>query len=308
MKTFTNLMLVPMAIAAAMAAAACDSAGDDGGDGGDDTGGSGGSSGSGTGGSSGTGTGNTVIIPSTDGWVDRMDVGNDVGVQGAWYPYGDQYGTGGGAKKCLLVGMHTPEECSRIDTPDPTMMAFPNTGGNMCTSGSVAQVLDCPSGLMTSGCPNDDFSNMWGAGIGWDLNAEGGSPTAPKHPWNPADYGVIGFEFTIDAVPLPGLRVEIPMVLTDAEATMVMLPAGSTTDDHPDGAPYWGAMGSGMYPKSPVVAGVNRVLWTDIQPPRMGNYVFDTTRMLGIQFHVPANNMSRGDYEFCISQVTFIRG
>ncbi|HEX6274182.1 MAG TPA: hypothetical protein VFZ53_14135, partial [Polyangiaceae bacterium] len=111
MKTFTNFMLVPMAIAAAMAAASCDSAGDDGGDGGDDSG-TGGSGGSSTGGTSGSGANEVLIVPDTSGWVDGMAAGNTIGVQGAWYPYGDQYGNGNGAQKCLLVGMHTPEECS----------------------------------------------------------------------------------------------------------------------------------------------------------------------------------------------------
>src|SRR5215213_10131571 len=97
------------------------------------------------------------------------------------------------------------------------------------------------------------------------------------------------------------------MLLTDAEAAAVVPPLamGATTDEHPDGAPYWGA--SSTYPASPVVPGVNRVTWADIHPPRT-NYVFDTARMLGVQFHVPAVAAApKGEYDFCISNVVMLR-
>jgi hypothetical protein len=318
MKKFTNLMLLPIALAAGLAAFGCDSASSGDNDSDDETGGTGagGSSGaSGTGGTGATDPTGTVLQPSADGWMDAMDVWNDVGVQGSWYPYGDQYGTGEGDAKCTMVGMHAPSECSTITMPPPPpAMGFPNVGGVMCTSGDIGQVLACVGDLPTrcptcTGCPTYDYSTMWGAGIGFDLNADKGEEGGTKHVWDPAMYGIIGIEFTIDAVPLPGLRVEIPMMLTDAERAMVTppLPAGSTTDSHPDGAPYWGAGGGGMYPNSPVMMGVNRVLWSDITPPRTGNYVFDTTRMLGVQFHVPASTSARGMYNFCISNVKLLR-
>jgi hypothetical protein len=325
MKKFTNFTLVPLAVVAlAMAASACDSAGDSGGDEGSDTGGSGttggtGGSTSGTGGStSGTGgstsdPSGTVLQPSADGWMDRMDTWNDLGIQGSWYPYGDQYGTKPTESKCLTVGMHQPSECSVInEPPPPPATGFPQaTPGMMCTSGEVAVILPCvPPDLMTSGCPMSDYSNMWGAGIGFDVNADKGEDGGMKYPWDPMlsmAGPVIGFSFDIDTVPLPKLRVEIPMILTDAELAAVTppLPPGSTTDDHPDGAPYWNA--SSTYPASPVMPGNNRVLWTDIKPPRT-NYEFLPNKMLGIQFHVPAvSSPPKGAYNFCISNVKFLR-
>ena len=319
MKKFTDFMLVPLTIAAAMTASACDSAGDSG-DGGSDTGGTG-TGGTATGGTATGGTGatdptGTVLQPSDLGWMDKEDAWNDIDIQGSWYPYGDQYGMGEGDAKCTVVGLHTTDECSRIDTPaPPPAMSFPNMGGEMCTSGSVAQVLPCEANLLDrcpncSGCPMADYSTMWGAGIGFDLNADKGEDGGAKHPWNPATApggAIIGFEFTLNAPPIPGLRVEIPMLLTDAEGAMFNLPANSTTDSHPDGAPYWYVGTAGTYPNSPVVAGVNRVTWDMIKPPKDGNYVFDTARILGIQFHVPANTSSRGDYTFCISNVKMLR-
>src|SRR5262249_53916574 len=151
--------------------------------------------------------------------------------------------------------------------------------------------LPCAATVTTSGCPTFDYSNMWGAGIGFDFNANKGPPdgNGEKHAWNPVAHGVTGVSFELSAIPTPGFRVEFPMQLLDTESAQVGLPNGSTTDDHPDGAPYWGATAS--FGNSPVKVSpeVNVVHFTDVRKP--GNaptYVFDTARLLGIQFHVPA--------------------
>jgi hypothetical protein len=261
------------------------------------TGGSSGTSGEG-GGTSGEGgvRGDVTLVPNIDGWIDRMDEGNDVGVQGAWYPYGDKYGVA----KCTNVGMHAPEECSTISSPDPLVTGFPNADGVMCTTGETAVVLNCGDGVPLCAPGTPDYSNMWGAGIGLDLNAEGATDAGPgaKYPYNPEEYGVVGIAFDINRVPLPKLRVEFPMQLGD----------GTSTEDHPDGSPYWGARADGMYPASNVVVGRNEFRWDEVQAPRT-NYDFDRTKILAIQFHVPAitSGTERGPYGFCISNLTFLR-
>jgi hypothetical protein len=181
----------------------------------------------------------------------------------------------------------------------------------MCTKGEVAVIPPCKPGVTTSGCsmtPSKDFANVWGAGIGFDFNANKGPPEGDgaKRTWNPATYGVVGVSFEIDNVPPAGLRVEFPILLTPAEATTASLPAGSSTDDHPDGAPYWGATSS--FPNSKVVAGaVNKVYFaTDVKPPRT-NYQYLPEKMLGIQFHVVASQSARSPYEFCVKNLTFLR-
>lgn len=266
------------------------------------------SAGGATGGSGGMSTASTdvLLVPSDMGWVEGTD--DTIGVQGSWYPYGDQYG----AAKCVKVGLHAPSECSVVTSPKPPPeTGFPNQDGQMCTTGTTAVILPCVAGLTTSGCPDHDFSNMWGAGIGFDFNAEKGPPdgTGAKHTWNPDAYGIVGVSFEIDGVPKPGLRVEFPMLLTDTEAAAVNLPPGSTTDDHPDGAPYWGATAS--FGPSPVVAspGVNTIHWSEVRKPgTTPSYVFDRSRMLGIQFHVPAVTAPpAGEYAFCVSKLTFLR-
>ena len=281
MMKLKHFTLFPAAIALAalaMATSACDDAAssddDDDENGGSSgtagtpsNGGTSGSAGSGPAGGTGGGGDPTGVVlqPSIDGWMDREDVWNTIDIQGSWYPYGDQYGDGDGDAKCTRVGLHTSAECSTIVTPPPPpAMGFPNTGGVMCTSGSITQVLPCEADLLTrcpncSGCPMADYSTMWGAGIGFDLNADKGPPDddGEKHVWDPATApggAIIGIEFMIDNVPLSGLRVEIPMLLTDAEAAMFMLPPAPRRTATPTaprtGAP-WGAACTRTHPSWP---------------------------------------------------------
>lgn len=241
----------------------------------------------------GAGPGGVTLVPDASGWIGRGAEGNGIAVQGAWYPYGDKYGEA----KCTMVGLHAPEECSTITSPDPLVPGFPNTDGEMCTSGETAVVLGCKEGVPRCTLGSPDYSNMWGAGIGLDLNAEGapsGEP-APKAPWNPDEQGVVGIAFDIDVVPPPGLRVEFPIVLPD----------GSTTENHVDGSPYWGAKSN--YPNSDVKPGRNQFRWAEVAVPTM-NYAFDRTQILSIQFHVPAvtTGANRGAYSFCVKNLTFL--
>ncbi len=225
------------------------------------------------------------------------------------YPYGDRYGVA----KCLNVGLHRPEECSLVIAPEPppSQAGFPNDGGVMCTRGETAVILPCPPGLTTSGCPDHDYSNVWGAGIGFDFNAEPGTAgeSGKKKPFNPDAHGIKGVSFELDQVPASKLRVEFPQLLLDEEARAVNLPAGATTDDHPDGAPYWGATAD--FGASPVKASpdVNVIRWAQVRKPGAApTYVFDKARMLGIQFHVLAvSSAPRSAYAFCVKNLTFLR-
>jgi hypothetical protein len=249
-----------------------------------------------------------------------------VGAQGAWYPYGDQYGSGPGDSKCTKIGMHMPIECAQITSPPPPpAMGFANVGGAMHTTGNVEPILACPANLMTSGCPTNDYSNMWGAGIGFDFNADGAitnadGTTTPgaKHVWDPDMYGVIGIAFTITGTPL-NFRVEFPMQLNADEASRDTPPIDPavfpvpTTDEHSAGAPYWGAQANGdaKFPKSPVTDGVENKIYFDdtttmgIESPKTTAYKFDRHRMLGMQFHVVAGANTM--YDFTISKVRYLR-
>lgn len=290
-KQFSSLVLIPVSVAA-LALMGCDDGGNP-----DDSMGKAGSGPTQTGGSAtgglpitggmpmtgGTGTGGSgtgmamgvLLEVDPTGWVDGMFEGNTVKVQGAWYPYGDSYGDA----KCTVAGGHMPEECSVVTSPVVEDMSFPNVDGKMCVTGTVAKVL-----MGADKMP--DYANMWGAGIGLDLNASGGLMSV-KQPYDAAANGVVGVSFDIDAVPLSGLRVEFPTVATETA---------------PDGADYWGA--SMSYPASPVKAGTNVIDLTEVKGPK-GN-VFDKTKLLSLQFHVPTSLTSKGEFAFCISNVTML--
>lgn len=264
---FFRLLLCAAGTAAL--ALGCDSGGD-----GTTTGGGSGSGGATSTTDGGSTTGGVTIVPAEDGWVDMTS--NTLGIQGAWYAYGDAYDEA----KCINNGW-TADQCSRIDTPDPLGMSFPNTGGAMCTSGEVAQVLT------KEGETDPDYSNMWGAGIGLDLNNAGGEG-AVKMEWDATAAGVTGVAFDIDMV--APLRVEFPM---------------TATEGHVDGSNYWGA--SSSWPNSPIMAGHNELYWGAVHHPNDAVPLDpNNVKILGIQFHVPANTSSSTPYAFCISNLTFL--
>ncbi|MES1205138.1 MAG: hypothetical protein ABUS79_04300 [Pseudomonadota bacterium] len=237
----------------------------------------GGAGGKGGGGSVGTGMA-IALTPDATGYIDVMT--NTLGIKGAWYAYGDGAGeTGMPPGDCQKAG-HTV--CSTIAKP-AAGTGFANTAGKMCTMGTIAVVADI---VGMPGTP--DYSKIWGAGIGVDLNHEG---IMPKGEFNATAAGVVGFSFDLDAKPLAGIRVEVEATGTlGAEA----------------GNDYWGATSS--YPASPVVIGTNTVMWGDIKGPK--GHVFDQAAqgaIRGLQFHVPASTSGGGTYEFCISNLKMLK-
>jgi hypothetical protein len=257
----------------------------------DDSGGNAatGGTGSGTGGTSsgtggtGSGTGGTVstgegvaLPPDATGWVDKGM--NMAGVQGAWYAYGDGAENGVPPGSCQKAG-HMTSECSVITMPAAGM--FANVGGKMCTSGTVAKVINLVGGTMP------DWSNIWGAGIGLDLNNSGGA-TAVKEEFDASAYK--GISFDIDTPPLAGLRVEFPSKATEGTAA---------------GADFWGATKD--YGNSPVVAGTNVITWDAIKGPTATPHTFDKAHILSIQFHVPASDKASAMFSYCISNLKLLK-
>jgi hypothetical protein len=291
MKKYRSGLLV-VSIGSAALVAACStaptpSAGTGGktGSGGSSTG-SGGST-TGSGGQVGTGM-SVALTPSPSGFVDAAT--NTLGVIGAWYAYGDGYEGGMRPGKCQASG-HTDAQCSNITMPTlpPGAAGFPpDASGAMCTMGKVAQVIAIP------GMTALDYSNMYGAGIGLDLNNPGGANSV-KSAFNAAMKGVTGISFDISAPPL-ALRVEFP-----------------TTADNPvAGADYWGATPTGSFPNSPVKAGTNTIHFaTDVTTPMLiaadaGAHVFNASLVTSIQFHVPTTTAPGSSYNFCVSNLKLL--
>jgi hypothetical protein len=241
----------------------------------DDGGGGGGTGGmSGTGGGSGT---NVQLVADKGGFI-AADT-NSLGVQGAWYVYADSLGSNGmppGA--CQSVGMHTDAECSKVTKPAPVSPFAPSDetpAQKLCTAGTVEAVLNL------NGSP--DYSNMWGAGIGLDFNNAGGN----KLPFDATAAGVKGVSFKIDVAPVVGMRVEFPDAVTNNKS-----------------AAYWEATTS--YGPSPVMAGVNTILWDKVKSPSVVDVPpLDPSKLMGIQFHVVSG--TAGAYEFCISEMTLLK-
>jgi hypothetical protein len=317
MNQYAGTLIVCVCLGAVAAVGAgCDSASDDSGSAGspatsagtgNTTGGTGsGVSGStsvagtspGTGGT-GTATGTPVPLPSDmTGFVDVPTLG----IMGAWYPYGDGIGPDAlpADGDCEKAG-HAATDCSTITTPVPSAMTFTNTNSVMCTSGTVAKVLslmgktDCPT--VSADC---DYSAMFGAGIGLDLNNGGNDGGTGKQPFNATTAGVIGISFdivdmtgTAAAVPLTGLRIEFP--------------TPTTTDT----AAIWKWQKAKNY-TSPVVMGHNQILFSDVtQPDYVAGYSaatagLDVTKIVSVQFHVPTTTGANGPYSFCVGNFSAI--
>jgi hypothetical protein len=234
--------------------------------------------GGGTGGSGSTSK-LQALLPDPTGYVDVGATGMTM-IKGAWYAYGDGIGSDGTAMTgdCELKGMHAVSDCSAITTPSFGM--FPNpTPGKMCTTGNVAKIANIVGGT------GPDYNNIWGAGIGLDLNNGGGDAGAMKLPYNATMNGVIGMAFDIDSVPLAGLRVEFP-TKTNTNAA------------------FWG----GDQQLSPVKMGHNEITWSKVTGPFYdpAPSPFDPTTIYSIQFHIPTSTTASASYMFCISNLSAI--
>lgn len=217
-----------------------------------------------------------ALLPDPTGFVDVMATGT-TGIKGAWYAYGDGIGSDGttATGDCELKGQHAVSDCSAIVMP--TFGTFPNTAGKMCTNGTAAKVINMGAAA--------DYTNIWGAGIGLDLNNGGGDAGAVKLPYNATGNGVLGIAFDIDSVPLATLRVELP-TKTNTNAA------------------FWG--GTNM--SSPVKIGHNEFRWKDVVGPFYDPVAtpFDPTTIYSIQFHIPTSTTASASYSFCISNLAAI--
>jgi hypothetical protein len=222
---------------------------------------------------------------------------NNIGIQGAWYAYGDCWGKNGappGNCDSLMVGMHTVAQCSSITSPAAAMPdagdgggggGFPNMNGVMCLSGSAAKVIGTPP----------DYSNIFGIGIGLDFNNVMGA----KMPWDSTgaktmSTKVIGFSFTITGFPTGAVvRVEFPTPLTDPTGDSYQL-----TISH-DGT-YRADLTTMVSDPNYLKLGFNA-------PADAGMLRWDATQVESIQFHVVTDTTaSHPVMNFCVSNLTAI--
>ncbi len=212
-----------------------------------------------------------AILPDPSGYLGPSS--NSVGIQGAWYGYGDCWGTNGAPPgDCETKGMHPSSACSAITFPVPagtsdageggTTSAFTQmTPGTMCLTGTAAKVIGSPA----------DYSNIFGIGIGLDFNNQGGVKAAYDAPANK----VTGFSFHVAGVPTGGIRVEFPT--TDTAMTGQDSYAISATADGDYVADLTTATGD-AHKLTPSFTATGFT-----EPAFMANH------LLAIQFHVATN-------------------
>jgi hypothetical protein len=222
------------------------------------------------------------LMPSATGYVNVTSL-NPVLV-GSWYAYGDNIGNNGMPPgNCQTKGGHTDAQCSSITFPpiptDGGTGSFPQTTpGTMCLSGTAAKVIAGEAGT--------DYSNIFGIGIGLDLNNSGGT----KAPYDTTMAHITGFSFTVAGLPTTGsVRVEIPIPVTDPSGdawSYTLTGNGSVTVNLVAGA------GMGQLAPSFTMSG---------QP------MFDPTMVESVQFHIVTNTMASIPVDnFCISDLAAI--
>ncbi|HEY2405029.1 MAG TPA: hypothetical protein VGI10_03455 [Polyangiaceae bacterium] len=228
-----------------------------------------------------------LLVIGTTGYMQDAALG----VEGAWYSYGDAVGSAADAAAgdCQAAG-HLTSECSAIATP--MLGSFENSGGAMHTEGTVEKVLDI---VGMAGSP--DYDKMWGAGIGCDLNnpgnADGGVDM--KSPYDAPAHHVVGISFDFDTpdhtLPSTGLRVEFPTPTTQTAAHV------------------WRPAGSGDNYVSPIAIGTNEILFaSDVEQPDyvMNKVDFNSAQVLSVQWHVPTTVTAGASYSFTIQNFSLL--
>jgi len=247
----------------------------------------------GTGGTGGTGI---PLTPTDTGFVTDATSG----IIGAWYSYGD--GAGGAASvsstdsahsDCILKGGFTADQCSQITTPIPGQPFVPDPTMGMCTSGTAAKVLPPPGNA--AGSP--DYSDLFGAGIGLDLNNPGGD-AGVKMPIDLSTYKGFSFTFSGTMIPIGNkIRVNFPF-MGENNGTDSPYFAANKLDDH----------------STISTTGVNTVHWADIQgpayllsqTPAVTPPAFDPSKVESIQFQVFTNTGAAIPYAFCVNNLTLL--
>jgi hypothetical protein len=168
------------------------------------------------------------------------------------------------------VGIHGSwfvySDCSDLKNVNCAQVTAPTGTGFANVGGKM-----CTSGT------NSTAANAWGAGIAFELN-----DGPPQEPWDANTYGVTGFCFVLSGTTIPTTSIRVAF----------------TTQENNDNAPFLAESAPGMH----------TVLFSETA---QGSWVttpttFDPTKMMLVQFQIPAATTSAVAWNFCISGVTAI--
>jgi hypothetical protein len=227
--------------------------------------------------------GGVLLTPNSVGAYDGTNLAGVAGVWYAYVDYSDGLGVGAtpGTGSCPEAGF-TEAQCSTVTTPTVGAPFMPDSNGKgVCTSGAAATVIG-----LNGGSP--DFVNIWGAGIGFDLDFPGevDGSGGVKGQYDASAHGITGIAFDIDAVPPGGnFRLEFPTEGTESNAAYW---EGPTQYLSPIGSP-----------------GHKEIRWSDVGGPDWLSSppLFDPTKLESVWFHVVSNALYPVDYSFCINNV-----
>jgi len=214
------------------------------------------------------------LQPDAAGRIDASR--NFLGIQGRFLASADGYGPSGLRDGRCQGNGHADEACSILTAPDPMLDAFPNEDGVLCTSGIAARVLESGAG--------PDHWGMWGAKLEFEFTDEQGASAV----FDAVEKGVRGFSFDIDSVPITPFRVEFPTPGREGSAV---------------GPEYWG--GAPMFPRSPVVGGINVVSFDLVRSPNLA-VTFDASKIQTIAFHTPGLPEQASPFAYCVSNFSML--
>jgi hypothetical protein len=163
-------------------------------------------------------------------------------------------------------------------TPIPgkncSRIAAPAPGGPFVPTSDTSM---CTSGSTAQVLADDQWPTRWGAYVGIDLNALG----SVKMDFDATARGVRGFCFYVSGTFIPILRVRVP---TDQDIA-----------------------GRDWYQATLQHEGWHQVLFTDLKQVTPGAMPFDPSKIVSIEFEVPASRAEAIAWDFCIDALIAFR-
>jgi hypothetical protein len=157
--------------------------------------------------------------------------------------------------------------CSQVSTPVPDMPFVPDPGTSHM----------CTSGSTVHVLSDAELTLKWGALIALDLN----NPDGNKSDFDAIAAGLRGFCFYLSGTIVPAFQVRLP------------------SDQ--------GIPGTDWYQETLQHEGWHRVLFQDLRQEQPTVAAFDATKIISIEFQIPASRTEAVQWDFCIDGLVAIK-